>query len=133
MHFISDMLRRMSAGMQRFFLGRYGHDKLNLAILILGLVFCILGMFTRNWLLNTVCSLISYGTLILTMYRCLSRKTYKRYQENRRFLLLLDTLKDRSNRYYSCPKCHQTVRVPKGKGKIAITCPKCREKFIKRT
>ena len=61
------------------------------------------------------------------------REDYKRYSENRKFLLMIDRIKDRSHRYYACPKCRQTVRVPRGKGKIAITCPKCREKFIKKT
>ena len=83
--------------------------------------------------LDLLLTLGSYATLIITLVRCFSRNTYKRYQENRRFLLLVDRIKDRNNRYYTCPKCRQTVRVPKGKGKIAITCPKCREKFIKKT
>ena len=82
---------------------------------------------------DLILTLGSYATLIIALVRCFSRNTYKRYQENRRFLLLMDRIKDRNNRYYSCPKCRQTVRVPKGKGKIAITCPKCREKFIKKT
>ena len=51
----------------------------------------------------------------------------------RKFLKIVDRLKDREHRYFDCPKCHQTVRVPKGKGKIAISCPKCREKFVKKT
>ena len=42
-------------------------------------------------------------------------------------------LRDRDNRYFSCPKCRQMVRVPKGKGKINIRCPKCGEKFMKKT
>ena len=47
--------------------------------------------------------------------------------------LIFDRLKDRQHRYFACPKCRQTVRVPRGKGKISITCPKCREKFIRKT
>ena len=120
-------------GAQRFMMGRYGHDRLNMALLIAGLVMSVLSMFVDNWLLDLLLTLGSYATLIVTQIRCFSRNTYKRYQENRRFLLLVDRIKDRNNRYYSCPKCRQTVRVPKGKGKIAITCPKCREKFIKKT
>ena len=87
----------------------------------------------RIKLVVLVTTLLSYVFLILALVRCFSRNTSKRYNENRRFLLLLDRIKDRSNRYYSCPKCRQTVRVPRGKGKIAIICPKCREKFIKKT
>ena len=65
--------------------------------------------------------------------RTLSRNTYRRYQENRKFLQFFTRLKDRQNRYFDCPKCRQLVRVPRGKGKIAITCPRCKEKFIRKT
>ena len=118
---------------QRMMMGRYGHDRLNVALLVVGLIMTVVSMFVRIKLVVLVTTLLSYVFLILALVRCFSRNTYKRYNENRRFLLLVDRLKDRSNRYYSCPKCRQTVRVPRGKGKIAITCPKCREKFIKKT
>ena len=118
---------------QRFMMGRYGHDRLNVALLIVGVILTVISMFARSKLVVLVTTMLSYVMLILALYRCLSRSTYKRYNENRRFLLMLDRLKDRNNRYYACPKCRQTVRVPRGKGKIAITCPKCREKFIKKT
>lgn len=124
---------RMTMGLRRFFVGRYGQDKLNMAILSVGLVLCVVGMFVRNVTVNLALTLGSYAMLIWSMVRCFSRDTYKRYQENRRFLLTIDRLKDRDNRYFTCPKCKQMVRVPKGKGKISITCPKCREKFIKST
>ena len=124
---------RFSAGMRKFFAGRYGHDKLNMVILFAGLALCIIGMFVRNVAVDLLLTLGSYALLIWSMTRCLSRNTYKRYQENRRFVLMIDRIKDKNNRYFSCPKCKQTVRVPRGKGKIAITCPKCREKFIKKT
>lgn len=120
-------------GIQRFMMGRYGHDRLNVALLIVGLIMTVISMFARLKLVVLVTTLLSYVFLFWALFRCFSRSTYKRYNENRRFLLMIDRLKDRSNRYYSCPKCRQTVRVPKGKGKIAITCPKCREKFIKKT
>lgn len=118
---------------QRMMMSRYGHDRLNVALLVVGLIMTVISMFVRVKLVVLVTTLLSYVFLILALIRCFSRNTYKRYNENRRYLLLVDRLKDRSNRYYSCPKCRQTVRVPRGKGKIAITCPKCREKFIKKT
>ena len=120
-------------GIRRFMMGRYGHDRLNLALLIVGLILSILSMMTDNWILDFVLTVGSYVLLIVSLVRCFSRNTYKRYQENRKFLLLVDQVKDKNNRYYTCPKCRQTVRVPKGKGKIAITCPKCKEKFVKKT
>ena len=124
---------RLAMGMQRFFVGRYGHDKLNMVILSAGLVLCIIGLFVKNVTVDLILTLGSYVMLIWSLVRCFSRDTYKRYQENRRFLLLIDRIKDKNNRYFSCPKCKQMVRVPRGKGKISITCPKCREKFIKKT
>ena len=124
---------KLKTGAQRFMRGRYGTDKLNTVILGVGLFFCLLSMFMpAGWpvLLLTALSYIFMGVAI---FRCLSRNTYKRYQENRRYLGFVSRLKDREHRYYNCPKCRQSVRVPKGKGKIAITCPKCRERFIKKT
>ena len=46
---------------------------------------------------------------------------------------MIDRVKDRRNRYFLCPRCRQTVRVPRGKGRILITCPKCKEKFQRKT
>lgn len=124
---------KMSASMRRFMMGRYGHDKLNITLLCIGLALSVVGMFVRNVTTDVMLTIAAYALLILCLWRCMSRNTYKRYQENRRFLLMIDRVKDRNNRYYSCPKCRQTVRVPRGKGKIAITCPKCRERFVKKT
>ena len=120
-------------GAQRFMMGRYGHDRLNVALLVLGVVLSIVSMFVRNKPVLLILNMGSYALLFVALFRCFSRSTYKRYNENRRFLLMIDRIKDRAHRYYTCPKCRQTVRVPRGKGKIAITCPKCREKFIKKT
>ena len=118
--------------LSRFMAGRYGTDKLNTVILWSGVIFLLISMFLEGWL-SFFLWLAAYGCMGWALFRSFSRKSYKRYQENRRFLNLLERIKDRDHRYFSCPKCHQQVRVPKGKGKIAISCPKCREKFIKKT
>ena len=135
MNEIGGWFRRLGAkikeALQRFMAGRYGTDKLNLTILGAGVVLCLLSALIPPAAL--VLTVLSYGLLIWAVFRTLSRNTYKRYQENRKFLLFIDRLKDRQHRYYECPRCRQTVRVPKGKGKIAISCPKCGEKFIKKT
>ena len=116
----------------RFMAGRYGTDKLNSVILWGGVICLLVSMFLEGWL-SFILWALAYGCMIWAVCRSFSRNTYKRYQENRRFLNFLERLKDRDHRYFACPKCKQQVRVPKGKGKIAITCPKCREKFIKKT
>ena len=124
---------RLSAGLQNFMAGRYGTDKLNMLILSVGLAVSLLSVFFRHPPVNLLLVVLSYGLMIWAIWRTLSRNTYKRYQENRKFLQMVDRAKDRNNRYFDCPKCRQLVRVPRGKGKISITCPRCKEKFIRKT
>ena len=124
---------KLKMGLVRFMSGRYGTDKLNSVLLWTGLVLCLVSMFVPVGWANLVLAGLSYLFMGVALWRCFSRNTYKRYQENRRFLFLIQKLKDREHKYFACPKCRQSVRVPKGKGKISITCPKCREKFIKTT
>ena len=124
---------RLSTGLRSFMAGRYGTDKLNMAILSVGLAVSLLSVFFRHPPVNLLLVVLSYGLMIWAIFRTLSRNTYKRYQENRKFLQIVGRLKDRNNRYFDCPKCHQMVRVPRGKGKISITCPRCKEKFVRKT
>ena len=132
-NWFSRFISRLRAGLRRFMEGRYGTDKLNTTILGIGVVVCIAAMFIPSNLIKMVFTIVSYGCMFFALFRAFSRNTYKRYQENRKYLMLLERIKDKEHRYFDCPRCRQPVRVPKGKGKIAITCPKCREKFIKRT
>ena len=124
---------KIQNGLQKFMTGRYGTDKLNMTILGAGLIVCIISMFLRIPLVNLLLTLISYFFMGWAIFRTLSRNTYKRYQENQRYLGMLQRMKDKEHRYYECPRCRQQIRVPRGKGKISITCPKCGEKFIKKT
>lgn len=122
---------KIRIAMNRFMQGRYGQDRLNSTLLWVSVALAVLSMFLGT--LGVLLTLIAYTLMGVAIFRALSHNTYKRYRENRWFLLQMDRLKDRNHRYFSCPKCRQSVRVPKGKGKIAITCPKCKEKFIKKT
>ena len=124
---------RLKAGFRQFMTGRYGTDKLNIAILFAGLILSVAAMFNPLPMLDLVLTVVSYGLMFWAIFRCLSRNIYKRYQENRKYLRFMERLKDREHRYFDCPRCRQPVRVPRGKGKISISCPKCKEKFIKKT
>ena len=124
---------RLRNWLRQFMAGRYGTDKLNMVILGAGLIASVAGMFFRFPPVNLVLTLVSYVLLGWAIFRTLSRNTYKRYRENRKYLMLLQRIKDREHRYYDCPRCRQQVRVPRGKGKISISCPKCKEKFIRKT
>ena len=123
---------RLSMGLRQFMVGRYGTDKLNSVILTAGLIVCVAGMFVGGSF-SGIFTIVSYSLMFWAIFRTFSRNTYKRYQENRKFLMFLERIKDREHRYFSCPKCKQTVRVPRGKGKLAITCPRCKERFIKKS
>ena len=113
------MMQKISGWLRRAFGGCYGVDQLSVAILIVDLVLCTVGIFTRvSWI-----SLLSYIPMGIVLFRMLSRNKYQRNRENRRFLQILDRIKDRRNRYFRCPKCRQMVRVPGGKGRLPSPVP----------
>ena len=132
-NWLRQLSNKMQAGLRHFMLGRYGGDKLNMAILCAAAVSGILAAFLGNSGFKILFLLTSYGLMFWAIFRSLSRNTYKRYQENRKYLQFLQKIKDKDHRYFTCPRCRQPVRVPRGKGKISITCPKCGEKFIRKT
>lgn len=131
----------MKEKLVRFMQGRYGTDKLNTFLLVSAVVISLLSSVIRIKFLF----IVSYILLGYTLFRTFSRNTYKRYEENQKFLThynkVIQWVQRKKKRvqerkthcFFKCPKCKQRVRVPKGKGKIAITCPKCREEFIKKT
>ncbi len=123
---------RIQTGLRHFMAGRYGPDKLTTYLLWASVILMLVSMFLTGPKIKLIFMLVYYALWGWSIFRMLSRNTYKRYEENRKFLLFLDKIKDRQHRYFNCPKCRQSVRVPRGKGKIAITCPKCKEKFIRK-
>ena len=132
-YWLRNLGARISAAIRHFMQGRYGTDKLNTAVLLTGLAASILAMLLSGTTLRFILTIVSYVLMGWAIFRAFSRNTYKRYQENRKYLRFLERIKDREHRYFDCPRCRQSVRVPRGKGKISITCPKCKEKFIKKT
>ena len=124
---------KLATGFRRFMQGRYGGDKLNNTLIYISFGAFLISLFIRFAPVHLALLAVYYGLLGWALFRSLSRNTYKRYRENRKYLLFLERLKDKEHRHFDCPRCRQPVRVPRGKGKIAITCPKCKEKFIKKT
>ncbi|MBQ2676645.1 MAG: hypothetical protein IJF54_04485 [Clostridia bacterium] len=126
--------------LKQFMYGRYGSDQLSMALIILAFVISFITILIGIPFLN----LISYIPLGFVIFRTFSRNISKRYAENQKFLKYyypiqtkiktkITRAKDKNNKYYKCKGCGATLRVPKGKGRIDITCPKCRTKFTKRT
>lgn len=135
----------MREKMQRFMLGRYGVDDLGrlLSGMVLGCL--VISMFSFMLPALTFFYWIGLALMIYSFFRMLSKNTAKRYAENQKFLNWRYRAAVKRNqekthfeqrkiyRFYKCPQCSQKVRVPKGKGKICITCPKCRTEFIKKS
>ncbi len=132
--------------LRRMMYGRYGNDSLGYFLFGIYLLLFVLQFIFRSTVMGPVLVMLSYLVIILYFFRCFSRNIYKRQEENRKFLKTWNPVKnyfkfcrmrvkERSGtkKLYRCPKCHQIIRVPKGRGKIAISCPKCRFEFIKKT
>jgi hypothetical protein len=121
--------------------GRYGFDNYSRALIITALIISVASAFTRNGILI----LISYVPIIYAIFRTLSKNIAKRSQENliycnmtgniRKKLnnLKLSLIGTKTHKYYRCRHCRQMIRVPRGKGRISISCPKCRTEFIRKT
>lgn len=123
----------LTAWLRSFSYGRYGSDGLNIAILCTALMLSLISALIPGAIFSSILYLLGTGLLVWALFRSFSKNTYKRYEENRKFRLFFTRLRDREHRYYNCPACRQPVRVPRGKGKIAITCPSCGEKFIRKS
>ena len=106
-----------------------------------GIVLLLISLLTRFSLFTW----LGLVLLVLCYYRSLSRNISKRTEENYQYYALKDRvdrkfrgLKDQwANRklyhYYRCPKCRQKLRVPRGRGRIQISCPRCGTQFIKKS
>jgi glucan phosphoethanolaminetransferase (alkaline phosphatase superfamily) len=126
--------------LRRMLMGRYGVDQLTIAMLAFYVVLSLVSQIARL----PVLSLLSLVLLGLCFFRMLSRNTQKRYRENVRFLEIWNPVKQwffnlkyriqdrKTHRYFKCPRCSSTLRVPRGRGKISITCPVCKNEFIRK-
>ena len=129
----------MREKLQRFMMGRNGIDELNRFLMIVWFILWAIELFTKNGIL----SIFSFALLIYLYFRMFSRNLSKRYQENIAYLNMKNkiTSKFRSKKsemqqrkthhIYKCPTCKQKIRIPRGKGRICITCPKCKTEFTK--
>ena len=141
---------------REFMAGRYGMDKLNLFLMSFGFLLSILISVIRLpflsflhvdptlYIIFQLLGYIPYIPYAIAFFRILSRNTEKRIREEAAFMKVagkwikyfskkIRQYKDKDHRYFNCPRCHRTLRVPKGRGKIKIDCPHCGKQFTKRT
>ena len=140
-----DIFLRMRNKMAGFMVGRYGPDELARFELIVLWIPMLFSIFIRNPIINLLCWFLMLALVVHTYVRMFSKNISKRYAENQKFLNIryqmvvrFSKRKNRikqmkTHRFYKCPTCKQEVRVPKGHGKICITCPKCRDQFVTRS
>jgi len=125
-----NFLSRFRQSAMSFMQGRYGADKLNMALLGASVLFSLLYMLTKFLPLNIVSMLF----LAADIFRMFSKNISKRYEENQKFEKLLGRLKTlKTHHIYKCPSCSQKIRVPRLHGKkVEIRCPKCGQTFVKK-
>ena len=136
-----NFLQQLTTKIQQFMVGRYGSDEFSQFLSIGGLVLSLLGNIPFLWFLY----FIGTAMIFYSVFRTLSKKYDKRRKELNWYLvwsekpkaqikLLINKIRDRkTHRYFRCKQCKTIMRVPAGRGKIEITCPKCRAKTIKKT
>lgn len=127
--------------LKKAMVGRYGVDQLSQGMILISVVTVTISMLTNF----KVTSYIGMVILIISYFRMFSRNINKRQQENLSFLKWWNPivskvvgLKNRvtyskTHKFFKCPQCKKTLKVPKGKGRINITCPDCKTKFENRT
>lgn len=124
----------------RFMQGRYGSDQLNRFLMVLAII-----CFGISLLGVRLFYVIGIGLIIYAYFRMLSKNIYKRREENTAYMRYeykakqrfatwkRDMSQRRTHHIYKCPSCKQKIRIPRGKGKIEIRCPKCGQTFIKKS
>ncbi len=129
----------------RFMQGRYGVDHFSHFLVLFALVLMLLQLVLRADIAKLVLNGLAVLAIAYAYFRIFSRNHYARYKENEKYLELRNHVKyffskeknhmqqRKTHHIYKCPSCKQSIRVPKGKGRIAITCPKCQTEFIKRS
>lgn len=138
---ILNFLTKLRYRMQGWMIGRYGSDKLSRDINILALILMLASSVTRIAVLYW----LGFALFVLGLMRVFSRNRQRRSAENSAYLNWRHNAKTwfymrkqhlasmKYYRFFKCHSCKQKLRVPRGKGKIAITCPKCGTSFIKKT
>ena len=132
--------QKIGGAMARFMYGRNGWDQLNQALFVLYLALwvlqLILGAVLRNQVVNGVLEGALFILMIFIFYRTFSKDLYRRRTENQKWVGRYCRIKnrnagakarhaDKEHKYFTCKNCKTICRVPVGKGKIVITCPKC--------
>ena len=114
--------------------GRNGADELGRVTIYGSFILYIISLLSNSQILY----FISLAGIIYSTYRLLSKDLYARREENRKFTTWWETTRIKMSqrkdyKIFKCKGCGRNIRVPRGKGKIEVTCPMCGNKTIHRT
>lgn len=128
---MKNFFNRMKYSFERFMQGRYGFDELNKILVIFGIgLYIVILIIPKLRFL----SVFAVAAIAWAFMRMMSTNSYKRQSERQAYIKILNKLNGRKNyRYFKCEKCKAPLKVPVGKGKIRVTCPKCSHQMIKKT
>lgn len=141
------MFYKFRCAVARFMYGRNGMDQMNRTLLWAYLALCILRallvIVTRSIVLSRIFDLLITVMAVYLLFRMFSKNLPKRREENQKFMSWVWKTRnsaagaearraDKEHKYFTC-KCGAVCRVPVGKGKIVITCPKCGAKIEAKT
>lgn len=125
----------------RFLMGRYGVDDFSRFLMAVSIVFFVLNVIFRRGLFY----ILAIAVLAYAYYRILSKNHNRRYRENMKYTCYKNKVMSifkrekshmqqrKTHHIYTCRKCGQKIRIPRGKGKIQVTCPKCGFQFVKKS
>ena len=133
-----DMWNKFKWHLQKFMIGRNGRDELQITVLYVSFVLYAFAGLLDKLFPFPLFRIIGWLGVVYSIYRFCSKDVSRRREENRKFLQEIEFLKLRisvrkTHKIYRCKGCGRKIRVPRGKGKIEITCPLCGKKFIRRT
>lgn len=126
----------MREKLRRFMIGRYGVDSFSRFLMIVGLLAVMFSSFYARKKIGVLFYFVGWAILIYCFIRTFSRNITKRAAENQKFLTKTAKIKSffsqrKAYHIYTCPQCRQKIRIPRGRGKVEIRCPKCGATFIK--
>ena len=133
-------MNKFRDALYRFMYGRNGVDALNWALFAVELVLSLLSSFVRVQAVAATLYFLSVVLMFIVLIRIFSRNLTQRRAENARFLSWwapkMDAMRgakarraDKAHKYVRC-SCGAYCRVPKGVGKVELTCPKCGRKTV---
>lgn len=131
---MGDFFNKLRWKLQMFMRGRNGADQLGRVTIYGSFILYIISLLFSSQILY----IISFAGIIYSTFRMLSKDLYARREENRKFLTWWETTRikmaqRKDYKIFKCKGCGRNIRVPRGKGKIEVTCPMCGNKTIHRT